>query len=42
MITTLVFRDGRHHAHNPAVDTLAALRADPGVMLWIDLSEPTP
>jgi magnesium transporter len=42
MITTLVFRDGRHQAHNPPVDALAALRADPGVMLWIDLSEPTP
>lgn len=42
MITTLVFRDGRHHAHNPAVETLATLRAEPGVMLWVDLSEPTP
>jgi len=41
MITTLVFREGRHHLHNPPVDTLAALRAEPGVMLWVDLSEPT-
>jgi magnesium transporter len=41
MITTLVFRDARPHAHNPPVETLAALRAEPGVMLWVDLSAPT-
>lgn len=42
MITTLVFRDGRHHTHNPPVETLSSLRAEPGVMLWVDLSAPTP
>jgi magnesium transporter len=42
MITTLVYRDYKLHAHNPPVDTLAALRAEPNVMLWVDLSDPTP
>jgi len=41
MITTLVYRDSRLHAHNPPLDTLAALRAEPNVMLWVDLSDPT-
>jgi magnesium transporter len=41
MITTLVYRDTKFSAENPPVETLAALRADPGVMLWIDLSAPT-
>lgn len=42
MITTLVYRDHKLHAHNPPADTLAALRAEPNVMLWVDLSDPTP
>jgi len=41
MITTLVYRDARFVAHNPPADTLAALRAEPGVMLWVDLASPT-
>jgi len=41
MITTLVYRDARFVAHNPPADTLAALRAEPNVMLWVDLASPT-
>ncbi len=42
MLTTLVYRDHRFSAQNPPLESLAALRAEPGVMIWIDLSEPTP
>lgn len=42
MLTTLVYRDHRFSAQNPPLESLAALRAEPGVMLWIDLNEPTP
>jgi magnesium transporter len=42
MLTTLVYRDHRVSALNPPPETLAALRAEPGVMLWVDLSAPTP
>ncbi|MDD2765141.1 MAG: magnesium transporter CorA family protein [Opitutaceae bacterium] len=42
MITTLVYRDNRFAALNPPPETLAALRADESVMLWIDLAQPTP
>lgn len=42
MLTTLVYRDHRFTAHNPPVESLRALRDDPAVMLWIDLSAPTP
>jgi Mg2+ and Co2+ transporters len=42
MITALVYRDHRFSALNPPIETLAALRAEPGVLLWIDLSAPTP
>jgi len=42
MITTLHYRDHRFIRQNPPPDTLAALRADPAVMLWVDLSAPTP
>ena len=42
MITTLVYRDHKLSAHNPPVESLAALRKEPGVMLWIDLAAPTP
>lgn len=41
MITTLVYRDNRFVAHNPPADTLATLRAEPNVMLWVDLAAPT-
>lgn len=41
MITTLVYRDTRLIATNPPADTLAALRAEPNVMLWVDLATPT-
>ena len=41
MITTLVFRETRFAALNPPVDTLATLRTEPGVLLWVDLSQPT-
>ncbi len=42
MINTLVYRDNKFAAHNPPAEVLAGLRQEPGVMLWIDLSEPTP
>ncbi|HRI83500.1 MAG TPA: magnesium transporter CorA family protein, partial [Opitutaceae bacterium] len=41
MITTLVYRDTRFVAANPPPDTLAALRLEPNVMLWVDLANPT-
>jgi magnesium transporter len=41
MLTTLVYRDNKLAAHNPPTDTLATLRNEPGVMLWVDLSAPT-
>ena len=41
MLTTLVYRDNKFAAHNPPAETLAALRTEPGVMLWVDLSAPT-
>lgn len=42
MLTILVYRDHRFSALNPPLETLATLRAEPGVMLWIDLSAPGP
>lgn len=42
MITTLLYRDHKLHGQNPPVESLAALRAEPNVMLWVDLSAPTP
>jgi magnesium transporter len=42
MLQTLVYRGAKFAAHNPPADSLAALRTEPGVMLWIDLSAPTP
>ncbi len=41
MITTLVYRDTRFAAANPPPETLAALRLEPNVMLWVDLADPT-
>lgn len=42
MITTLLYRDHKLQAHNPPVETLATARAEPNVMIWVDLSDPTP
>lgn len=42
MLTTLVYRDHRFAVQNPPLESLAALRAEPGVMIWIDLNAPTP
>ncbi|MBW8781836.1 MAG: magnesium transporter CorA family protein [Verrucomicrobia bacterium] len=42
MISTLVYRDHKLAGHNPPLESLAALRQEAGVMLWIDLSQPTP
>lgn len=41
MISTLVYRDHRLIRTNPPVDELAGLLAEPTVMMWIDLTEPT-
>jgi magnesium transporter len=40
MITTLVYRDQKLVAQDPSMDELAVLRAEPNVMLWVDLAEP--
>ncbi len=42
MVTTLVYKDNKLAAQNPPLESLAALRIEPGVTLWVDLSEPTP
>lgn len=41
MISALVYRDNKLLAQNPPVDTLAAFRNEPNVMLWVDLASPT-
>jgi magnesium transporter len=41
MIQSAVYRDSKFVADSPPPETLAALRQDPAVMLWVDLSEPT-
>lgn len=41
MITTLVYRDYKLVAQDPSMDELAVLRAEPNVMLWVDLAEPS-
>lgn len=41
MLTILVYRDNKFAAANPPAETLAALRQEPGVMLWVDLAAPT-
>lgn len=40
MITTLVYREGKFTMANPPVESLAMLRADPAVMVWVDLCDP--
>jgi magnesium transporter len=41
MLTALVYRNNKLAAHNPPAETLAGLRDEPGVMLWVDLTDPT-
>lgn len=41
MITTLLFRDAKLAQQNPPAESLSALRIEPGVMLWVDLCEPS-
>ncbi len=41
MITTLVYRDGKLSGQDPSPEELSVLRAEPNVMLWVDLSQPT-
>ncbi len=42
MITTLVYRDHKVTAHQPEAHALASLRQEPGVLLWVDLDQPSP
>lgn len=39
MVQTFVYRDARLTAESPGIDQMAVLRADPAVMLWVDVSE---
>ena len=41
MVTTLVYRDHKLIAQDPPPDELVNLRAEPGIMLWVDLAAPT-
>jgi len=41
MITTLVYRDQKLVGQDPSMDELAVFLAEPGIMLWIDLGQPT-
>lgn len=41
MISSLLYRDHKFSARNIDPNTLAAVRAEPGVMLWVELSAPT-
>ena len=41
MIQSIVYRDNKFVADCPPPETLAALRQDPAVMLWVDLAAPT-
>lgn len=41
MIQSLLYRDHKFVAENPAVETLASLLAEPGVMIWVDLDAAT-
>ena len=42
MISSLIYRNNKLSARDPDPATLAALREEPGVMLWVDLESPTP
>jgi magnesium transporter len=41
MINLLVYRETKFVAPTPPIETLTSLRAEPGVMVWADLAEPT-
>ena len=41
MIHSVVYRDSKLVADCPPAESLAALRLDPAMMLWVDLTEPT-
>lgn len=41
MVTTLVYRNNRLAVENPPTSMLASLREEPGVMMWIDLQDPS-
>lgn len=41
MIRTILYRDFKLAPESPTLERLAELRAEPGVMLWVDLTEPT-
>ncbi|MFT3781131.1 MAG: magnesium transporter CorA family protein [Nibricoccus sp.] len=41
MITSLVYRDHKLVAQDPSVEELAILKAEPGVLMWVDLSDPS-
>ncbi len=41
MITALVYRDNKFSAVNPTPALYGTLRAEPGTLLWVDLSAPT-
>jgi len=41
MINTLVYRDQKLIAQNCSMEELAVFRAEPTIMLWVDLAEPT-
>lgn len=41
MVTTLVYRNNRLAVENPPTSMLASLREEPGVMMWIDLQNPS-
>ncbi|WP_221030606.1 magnesium transporter CorA family protein [Actomonas aquatica] len=40
MVTSLIYRHNRLAVENPPTSTLAALREEPGVMMWIDMVNP--
>ena len=42
MIESFVFSEGRPVSHNVEMEALRLARADKGLILWIDLTDPTP
>jgi len=41
MITSLIYREQKLIAQDSSMEELAVLRAEPGIMVWIDLFQPT-
>lgn len=41
MVTTLVYRNNKLAVENPPTSMLATLRGEPGVMMWVDLQDPS-